>query len=187
MPMALTPDAPTTTRQRLLAAGRSLSGELRRAELTRAAVAAHAAVDRDDCDALYPSDESLHCDLLATLLDDLRDTIARATADMPAGIARLKLSVETYLEVQARHPTFRELRDTLYRFSDGAQALARHRSGFGMLVALELKAAGWPDHQVAGDLIAAAIAEVARAERQDEQTMPGLRQTLYRYLDHLPQ
>lgn len=186
MTMAPPSDPSALHRQQLLAAGRSLAANRRRAELSREVVAAHAGVDAAACGALYPSDDSFHCDLLAALLDDLRDTIARATTGMPAGIARLKMSIETYLEAQAQQPTLCELRDSLHIHSDGAQALARHRSGFSVLVALELKAAGWPEYQAAGELIAAAIAEVARAERQDTQPMPGLRQTLYRYLDHLP-
>ncbi len=186
MAMAQTPETPAPTRQQLLAAGRSLAAHSRRAGLTREAVCRQAGLSTTEFAALYTSDEAFHCDLLATLLDDLRDTVARATAGMPAGIPRLKMSVETYLEAQARQPTLCEMRDTLHVYSDGAQVLIRHRSGFSVMVALELKASGWPEHQAAGELLAAAIAEVARAERQDVQPMPGLRQTLYRYLDHLP-
>lgn len=184
--MAQTPETPPApARQQLLAAGRSLAAQVGRGGLTREAICGQAGLGTADFAALYPSDEAFHCDLLASLLDELRDTIARATAGMPAGIPRLKMSVETYLEAQARQPTLCELRDTLYIHRDGAQALVRHRSGFSVMVALELKASGWPEHQAAGELLAAAIAEVARAERQDVQPMPGLRQTLYRYLDHL--
>ncbi|HEY1077479.1 MAG TPA: hypothetical protein VGE51_12375 [Fontimonas sp.] len=185
--MAEPPDPSAVARQQLLATGRRLAAtHRRRAELTRAVVCAQAGVTPEAFAALYGSDEAFHCDLLAALLDDLRDTVTRATAGMPPGIPRLKMAVETYLEAQARQPTLCELRDSLHVCSDGAQALARHRSGFGMMVALELKASDWPEHQAAGPLLAAAIAEVARAERQDTQPMPGLRETLYRYLDHLP-
>lgn len=172
----------------LLAAGRrppaaGLSDQVRRSELTAQAVCAGAGLPLARFESIYPSIERYHCELLGRLIDDVRDAVARITTHIVGGIPRLKLSLETSLEANASRPTLRELLMAL-RFEPGGIELIRNRvSGFRVMMELELRAAQWPRPAATARLLTAAVTDIAQAEQEAGGRLPGLRETLFRYLD----
>lgn len=171
------------SRSRLLAAGRRLSDRVRLSELTAQAVCAEAALPLDRFASIYPSIEAYHCELLGRLIDDVRDAVARITTNMAGGIPRLKLSLETYLEANASRPTLRELLMALRFDPDGIELIRKRVSGFRVLMELELRSAQWPHPAATARLLTAAVTDIAQAEQEAGGRVPGLRETLFRYLD----
>lgn len=179
--------APSTdaddARSRLLAAGRRLSDRLRRSELTAQVVCAEAGLPLERFDSIYPSINTYHCELLGLLIDDIRDAVTRITTNMGSGIPRLKLSLETYLEANASRPTLRELLMALRFDPDGIELIRKRVSGFRVMMELELRSARWPRPEITARLLTAAVTDIAQAEQEAGGRVPGLRETLFRYLD----
>ncbi len=175
--------APDLLRACLLAAGRRVAGRTDRQRLTLAAICAEAGVSEKRFAALYPSLSAYQGELAAALIDDIRDTLTRVTANMPAGIARLKLAIETYLEANLAQPALRELLTALRFDPVGAAVIRRRVAGFIVMMELELRTAHWPQPSACARLLTAGVIEIAHAEHEADLRLPALRSTLFRYLD----
>lgn len=180
---AAAPNDASADRTALLAAGRRLSEQLRLAELSAEAVCAAAGLSVERFHALYPSLTAYHCELLGRLIDDVRDAVARITTNMPGGVARLKLALETYLEANVSRPTLRELLVTLRFDAAGIEVIRKRVSGFRVMMELELRTAQWPRPAATARLLTAAVTDIAQAEQEAGARQSGMRATLFHYLD----
>lgn len=125
------------------------------------------------------------CALAEQFLDEARDVVTRLTDNMPAGIGRLKLSLETYLAANLQRPALREIMREL-RSDERAESLMRRRlTGFTMMTQLELKRARWPNAEITARLLTAAALETIYAEFEARRALPECRDLLFRYLDSL--
>jgi AcrR family transcriptional regulator len=188
-PFALTCTMPTATpsggplHTRLLAAGRRLADTPGVTVIDEAAVCAAAGMAPEALRDAFGDLETFRCALLASLIDDTRDRVARITNNMPAGIERLKLAIETYLEANMQRPALRELLSEL-RFTHAGSDIIRSRvAGFGVMMGVELRALGRPHPEATARLLTAAVTEIAQAEHEAGGRLTAMRAALLRYLD----
>jgi TetR/AcrR family transcriptional regulator, transcriptional repressor for nem operon len=181
--MPIAPADSDELRRRLLTAGRRLVDTPGTPGLDETSVCAAADVTPEQLRQCFGGWQAYRCALLAALIDDTRARVARITSNMPAGIERLKLAVETYLETNVQRPLLRELLSEL-RFTDAGAELIRARvAGFGVMMGLELRALGRPHPEATARLLTAAVTEIAQAEHEAGCRLPAIRGTLLRYLD----
>jgi AcrR family transcriptional regulator len=170
-------------RERLLAAGRRLADTPGVSVIDEEAICAAASVAPEALRAGFGDLHGFRCALLSTLIDDTRDRVARVTSNMPAGVERLKLALETYLEANIQRPPLRELLSEL-RFTPAGVDIIRSRvAGFGVMMGVELRALGRPHPEATARLLTAAVTEIAQAEHEAGTRLPAMRGTLLRYLD----
>ncbi|SFF51870.1 hypothetical protein SAMN04488120_106155 [Fontimonas thermophila] len=176
-------DAVNADRTAVLTAGVRLSATLRLDALSVERVCAAAHLDPARFTALYPSPTAFRCELLGCLIDEVRDTVARITADMPSGIGRLKLALKTYLEAQATRPALRDLLVALRFEPAGIEVMRRGLFALRTMIEAELQTAQWPHPQASARLLTAAVIDIARAEQEAQTRRDDLRATLFDYLD----
>jgi AcrR family transcriptional regulator len=177
------PDDHKLLSARLLDAGRRLLDSAGSGDLDEARICAAAGLPLGAIHASFGDWDGYRCALLATLIDEVRDRVARMTDNMPSGIERLKLALETYLEANVQRPALRRLLSEL-RFSErGVEVIRSRVAGFGVVVGVELRALGRPHPQATARLLTAAVTEIAQAEHEAGARVPALRRTLLRYLD----
>ena len=164
---------------RLLASGRSA------ASLGAAELAASAGLPEPAFQRCFPAREDFLTAVFQRLLDEAREEATRATADLPAGMLRLKRGVEGYLDSHLRSPALRELTLAL-RGHDPAQAIIVQRiAGFHRVLQVGLSALRSLHPLAAAQLATALVVETTQAEYEAQSPLPDLRETLYAYLDHL--
>lgn len=189
VPFALTCTMPAATpsgdplHARLLAVGRRLVDTPGTTAIDEAAICAAAGMTPAALRDAFGDIETFRCALLASLIDDTRNRVARITSNMPAGIERLKLAIETYLEANVQRPALRGLLSEL-RFTRAGSDIIRSRvAGFGVMMGVELRALGRPHPEATARLLTAAVTEIAQAEHEAGGRLPAMRAALLRYLD----
>ncbi|MEC9362179.1 MAG: hypothetical protein VYC42_03055 [Pseudomonadota bacterium] len=170
-------------RQRLLSAGRSLLDAEDGGNFDPASVCAAAGAPPESLPRLFGDWDAYRCALLAAMIDEVRERVARITSNMPAGIERLKLALETYLEANVQRPPLRRLLSDLRFTRQGADLIRSRVAGFGIVLGVELRALGRPHPEATARLLTAAVTEIAQAEHEANARVPALRRTLLRYLD----
>lgn len=134
-------------------------------------------------DTLWPDPRQFELDLLAALLDEVRDSVAKTTSGMNAGLPRLQLAIETYLEANLARPTVRKLALRLQAQAAGAAILRSRVAGFTLMMEMELKTLRWPHAAATARLFTAALLEIAYAEHETGHALPELRDHVFRYFE----
>ncbi len=181
--MPAVPSEIAPVRERLLAAGRRLADTPGVKRIDESAVCAAAGLAPEALHEAYETAHHFRCALLAALIDDTRDRVARITSNMPAGVERLKLALETYLETNLQRPPLRELLSELRFTHEGAEIIRSRVAGFGVMMGLELRALERPHPEETARLLTAAVTEIAQAEHEAGTRLAAMRDTLLRYLD----
>lgn len=168
----------------LLATGRSLAGQGGLAAITVPALCEGAGISERTFKRLYPGLNAYLGQLARVQLDEARDLLTRMTHNMPPGLPRLKLAMETYLQANLQRPLLREIMRDL-RTDPAIETLMRERiTGFTMMTGLELRRAKWPRPEMTARLLTTAVLETIFAEFEAGRVLPEYRATLFRYLDH---
>lgn len=170
------------TRIQLSQAARRLVGTARH-DIGAADVAAAAALPPTSIAQAYGDFDTLLCELLGQMYDEIRDLIARMTLNMPIGRSRLKLSIDAYLQARLERPGLRVLANRLRSHAQGATVIRKRNHGFGLMLQLELKTIGWQDPDASARLVTAAIIDIVVAEGEAGRPLPALRETLLNYFD----
>ncbi|NGY06667.1 hypothetical protein [Solimonas terrae] len=153
------------------------------AAVTAADLAAAATLPPATIGQVYGDFETLLCELLGQMHDEVRDLIANLTLNMPAGRSRLKLAVDAYLQALFERPALRALASRLRFHPQGAQLIRQRVHGFNLLLQMELKNIGWRQPDALARLATAAIIEIGLAEAEAGHPLPELRETLLNYFD----
>lgn len=123
------------------------------------------------------------CAVLAQLSDRVRDKVARIMTNMPPGLPRLQLAVETYLEASRHTPLLRSLSLHLRSHPQYVEFLRRRVAGFSLMMELELRTLKHPLPAETARLLTAAAMEVGAAEQLAGTRQPTLRATWLRYCE----
>jgi len=167
----------------MLVTARALARHHLLSELTPAFICKEAGQPASHFKKAWPERLSFERALLAELLDEVRDSVAKTTSGMPPGITRLKLAIETYLEANRARPTVRALALKLQTDPAGAAILRSRVAGFTLMMDIELQALAWPHPAAVARLFTAATLEIAHAEHEAGSVMPDMRATLFHYFD----
>jgi AcrR family transcriptional regulator len=173
----------TSPRERLLAAGRELLEQRGVGFVTPDTVSTEAGLKPGRFKRAFASNDAFLLELMEILGDEVRDSLAKLTLNMPPGLPRMKLTIDSYLAANVQRPALRELVDTLRTDAAGAEAVRRRVAAFTMMMELELKSVKWPQAAAAARLLTAAIVEISLAEYEAGESLPELRATLYNYLE----
>ncbi len=177
------PLSPEAERRALLAAAIELARQLPLAALTTTRICQSAGVAASQFAGVWPDPAAFEHELLAALLDEVRDSVAKSTLGMPAGLPRLKLAIEAYLNANGARPTVRALAYKLQAGPAGAAILRSRVAGFTLMMEMELQALHWPRPAAVARLFTAAILEIAYAEHEAGSALPELRETVFHYFD----
>ncbi|HUP91280.1 MAG TPA: hypothetical protein VM074_03460 [Solimonas sp.] len=179
-------DKPFKHRAALLAAGREIAERDGLKALTAARLCTAAKVGERAFKRQYPAMNAFLLDLAEVMLDEARDLTTRLTHNMPAGVGRLKLAMETYLSANQQRPVLREIMRDL-RGDDAVEALVKRRLvGFTMMTQLELRRVKWPNAEITARLLTTAALETIFAEFEAGRALPEYRDVMFRYLDSRP-
>ena len=181
MPEATTD--PQAARTRAFAAAARLLREPRETPVSAEQACHQAGLPDDVAAQLWPDPRSFEFDLLAHLLYEVRDSVAKTTLGMPAGLSRLMLAIETYLEANLARPAVRRLALRLQAHPDGAMILRSRIAGFTLMMEMELAALKWPHAAATSRLFTAALLELAQAEHEAGRALAELRMHVYRHFD----
>ena len=127
----------THSRHHALQAAERLAGRDATA-LTAAAVAQELQVSVEQLRPLLGDFDELLCELLAQLYDGLRDRVAKVTLNMPAGTARVKLVMETYLQAHLESRALQQLQSKMRTHPRGAAVIRQRHHGFADALVLRL-------------------------------------------------
>ncbi len=170
-------------RHALLVTARTLARHHSLTELTPDLICKEAGQPPDRFRVVWPDQIGFERELLAELLDEVRDTVAKNISGMPPGISRLKLAIEAYLEANRARPTVRALALKLQTDPAGSAVLRSRIAGFTLMMDIELQALNWPHPAAVARLFTAATLEIAYAEHEAGCVMPDLRTTLFHHFD----
>lgn len=173
-------------RSRALLAATRLALRVGDAPLSAADACREAGLPPDSASRLWPEALQFELDLLAALLDEVRDSVAKITSGMPPGLPRLQLAIEAYLEANLARPALRRLGLQLQRHAAGAAILRSRVAGFTLMMEMELKTLHWPHPAASARLFTAALLETAYAEYEARHALPELRGHLFRHLERHP-
>ncbi len=180
--MSSSPSAALDLRAHVMAAALQLSRSTPAVATVEDAIRA-AKLPADSLPALWPDPAQFEFDLLAALLDEVRDSVAKTTLGMKAGLPRLQLAIETYLEANLARPAVRKLALRLQARAAGAAILRSRVAGFTLMMEMELKTLKWPHAAATARLFTAALLEIAYAEHEAERALPELRDHVSRYFE----
>lgn len=121
--------------------------------------------------------------LQQNFLDEMRDKIFKGTTGMKAGINRIKLASEIYLEGCLAGRALRAWLQEARAHPDIAEGLRRQSRPYRMVVASELKTLGWPHPEAAANIFVAMTNETVLAEHRIGQALPELREALWDFLE----
>jgi AcrR family transcriptional regulator len=170
-------------RAALVAAGLRVLAQIPPDALTAEAVADAAGVEPACFMQHFASMPDFLCATLAQLSDRVRDKVARIMTNMPPGLPRLQLAVETYLEASRHTPLLRSLSLHLRGDARYVEFLRRRVAGFSLMMELELRALRHPLPAETARLLTAAAMEVGAAEQSSGMRQPALRSTWLRYCE----
>lgn len=167
-------------KQHILSAARRLADRQRPA-FDAAALAAEARLPLPVIARHYADLGQLQCELLGRMYDEICELVAKLTLNMPAGAARLRLTLEACLQALLERPGLRALTRELRLHPQGALVIRQRVRGFRLMLELELQGARWANPAVAAQLCTAALIETSNAESEAGQPLPALRETLIGY------
>lgn len=177
-------NAVSAARPALLAAAARLARSQPLTALSPAQVCAEARCTDAEYHATWADAASFERELMTALLDEVRDAVVKTTLGMNAGLPRLKLSIETYLEAHLARHALRELMLRLRADTASAPIVRSRIAGFTLMLEMELKSLRWQRAKATARLFTAAILEIAQAEYESGRAAPDLRATLFRYFDN---
>jgi AcrR family transcriptional regulator len=177
------PSAPAHLRDRLLAAGRRLLERVGADGVTAESVAEEAGLKAGTFQRHFGTPEAFLCALMEAMADEVRASLAKLTLNMPAGLPRMKLAIDSYLAANVERPRLRELVTRLRADPEGARAIQRRIVAFTMMMELELKSLKRPRASATARLLTAAVIETSMAEYEARAPLPDFRATLYTYLE----
>ena len=105
---------------------------------------------------------------------------------MPAGPARVKLVMETYLQAHLESRALQQLLGKMRTHPHGAALIRQRHHGFTLLLQVELNDIRWPRAAATARLLASGLAETASAEAEAGHRLQELRTVLLSYLDRAP-
>ncbi|HEY0973412.1 MAG TPA: hypothetical protein VGE57_02845 [Solimonas sp.] len=181
---ASAPADPESQRRALLAAASRLVRQKPAEPLTPTRLCQEAGVSEAAFATNWPEALAFERQLLVSLLDEVRDSVAKTTLGMAPGLARLKLAVEAYLDANRARPAVRALALKLQADADGAATLRSRVAGFTLMMEMELQAMQWPHPAATARLFTAAVLETAYAEHEAGAKVPALRDCVFRYFDN---
>jgi AcrR family transcriptional regulator len=112
----------------------------------------------------------------------VREAVAAATADVPAGAERIARGAEAYLDVCLTDRAVKALSLEARSDPDLSDGMAKRHERFAATAVPSFKAMGWPDASAAAQLVAAMTAEIAVRELEAGRRLPAARRALRRFL-----
>ena len=168
-------------RAALIEAGLRLLARHSPAAITPESVCAETGLDPAGFAQQFPTIEALHCAMLGRLSDGVRDKLSRVMTNMPPGLPRLQVAVETYLESSFANTALRTLSVHLRNDPGYAEFLRSRVTGLSLMMTLELRSLGHPQAAETARLLTAAALEVGASEQTAGRRLPALRASWLRY------
>ncbi len=174
-------------RSALIAAGLRVLATIPPGKLTSDAVVLEAGIDSASFAHHFDSTSDLLCAALALLSDRVRDKVTRIMTNMPPGLPRLQVAVETYLEASRNNSLLRTLSLHLRSDPHYVEFLRSRVAGFSLMMELELRTLKHPFPADTARLLTAAAMEVGATETLAGQRQPALRDAWLRYCETVAQ
>jgi hypothetical protein len=170
-------------RTALLEAGRRLAMRHTLAELDPLLLCSEAKVGLDAFEREFASLGEFVAALQQDFMERLREKILAVTSGSAAGLMRLKLATESYLQgCLAERPLRAWLLDARLQ-ADVLEGLRRQNQVYWMILGSEFKSLRWPHPRAAGRIYLAMANEAAQAEHRVGHPLASVRDTLWEFLE----
>jgi AcrR family transcriptional regulator len=165
-------------RNALLDAGQRLLGSADLARISVNSIVAEAGMAKGSFYQHWPSRSDYLRALHARFHDDLQDSIAAATGDLPPGRERLEAGMNAYLDGCLAEPATKALLVQSRTEGGLSDLVAARNESAAAALAPDLVALGWAPPEPVAALLVAAVAEIALIElaagKRDKQLRRGL-------------
>jgi len=177
---------PEPGRNALLAAGQRLLGTADLARISVNAIVAEAGMAKGSFYQHWPSRAEYVRVLHVRFHDELAESIATATADLPPGRDRLEAGMNAYLDGCLADPATKALLVQSRTEAGLSDLVAARNDSSATLVLPDLVALGWAPPEPIAALLVAAVAEIALVELAAGKRDKKLRRALLRLATRTP-
>lgn len=177
---------PVRTRKALLDAGLHLAGEVGLAGTSVNRVVAEAGVAKGSFFWHFGRREDFLIELHRHFHERLTAEIAREASGLDPGRERLLRGIRTYLDGCLRESAVKAFLLEARSERHMAEEVRRRNAQMAEIVAVELRAMGWPDPAATARLVVGMAAEAALVELEAGARQPAIRKALERLLGSAP-